>query len=210
MTVTYCTHSDVSGFLQTPAFSVSTTPTSTIIEDRINEAEDFIDSETGHAWRSVTVTNEYHDVAGVYERGIGFPIYLDHRAVKSLANASGDKLEVWDGSSWVDWLTESSREEGRDKDYWLRYEMGVLYIRSSYAKPVSVRITYRYGETSVPKDIKKAAVLLTAIDVISSDDRSVQIAESNSQVNYLNKIEKWEAQVKTILDKRREFRTFNL
>jgi len=206
MATTYCTHGDVSNFLAISAFSGSTIPTSTTVEDRINEAEDYIELLTGRAWQSKTVSNEYHEIDLEYERMTGIPVFLNHRYVKTLASGSGDKLEIWDGSSWADWLTDSSRTEGRNNDYWLRYEDGVLYIKNWSRYPKGVRLTYRYGETTVPKSIKKAAILLTAIDLVSSDDRSVQLPEGTSQLDYAQKIEKWEQQTKKLLEPFIEFR----
>jgi hypothetical protein len=207
MTVTYCTAQNVADFLQVTAFSTTTTPTSTVVETRINEAEDYIDNYTGHAWRETTVSNEYHNIDRYYVRTTGFPVFLNHRHVRELDSEEDDALEVWDGNSWTDWLSESSRTEARNRDYWLRYEDGVLYLRKWTIYPVGVRVTYRFGETTVPKPIQKAAILLTAIDLVGSDDRSVLLPETGgSQVNYLNKIEKWEAQANRILDDYQEFR----
>jgi hypothetical protein len=202
----YTTASAVADFLNLPRFSTSTTPTSTTIEERIDEAEAYIDQITGHAWRNKTISNEYHELNLGYEALTGIPVYLNHRGIKNLATASGDKLEIWDGGTWSDWLVGTSRTEGRDKDYWLRYEDGVLYIRNWTRYPKGVRVTYRYGETIVPYDIKKAALLLTCIDLIATDDKSVQLPEGTSQLTYRDKIDKWERDIKEILSHHFEFR----
>lgn len=208
--VDYCSVEDVQGFLQlSSGFSTSSVPTKASVEARIEEAEDFIDNFTGNAWRSVSVVNEYHEfgvVGSVYDYSSGFPVFLNHRNVKALDSGEGDKVEVWDGGSWVDWLSSDSREEGRSKDFWLRYEDGVLYIRNYSKFPIMVRVSYRFGESVVPKDIRKACILLVCIDLVESDDRSVLLPDvGSSQVSYSNKLDRWQARVDSILSNRKEF-----
>ena len=53
-------------------------------------------------------------------------------------------MEVWDGTQYEDWLT--TKTEGRNEDYWLDYEKGVLYLRTTRYTPISgVRISYRFN-----------------------------------------------------------------
>ena len=95
-TPVYCTSADVFEFLQLGAssdsnftgqtdFSASTNPTQTTVEGWINESEDWIDQETMHAWRAVTVTKEQHHVhAPQYQRRDGSEIKLLHRNIRTL------------------------------------------------------------------------------------------------------------------------------
>jgi len=209
---TYCTADDVRRVLQVDFdFSSQKLPTDTDVEASIEEAEDEIDQETQHAWRAVTVTNEFYDIPiQAYREGVGTPIHLKHRNVRTLASGSGDKLEVWDGSSYEDWLT--TKTEGRANDYWLDEELGILYIRRywKYYWKKAIRMTYRYGESTVPKDIRKATAMLAAIDFIMSDDLSASLNETGDsmRVGHESRIEIMRERVEKIIRNRREIPVF--
>lgn len=374
MAVEYCEVTDVQRILQLGiAFGAGTTPTSTQVEAFINRAEDEIDNRTGHAWREVTVTNEFYDLVAysqVNHRETGIPIYLRHRAIRTLTSSEGgtvsvddcetadwndsadmttatnsttfqegtkslsltkdgtatatastsktttnvnftgkdfnmwlyvistavlqklaasdclvirfgsdssnyyewtkdradlevgwnqiteldisnaettgtpvilssdytyigltaigsattwstddilmddllladvDKLEVWTGSSYSDWLDDKT--EGRANDYWMDEEEGVLYLRYHfpYFTKKAVRMTYRYGESTVPNDIKEAAAMMAAIKVLESDDRSAVMAETGdpTRIVYDNRIRNWQREIDRIIRNRTELR----
>lgn len=204
MAATYTSAANVRALLQID--SASTTPSTAEIEAFINRAEDYIDQYTGHAWRTVSVANEFRDIPprASYENYAGIPIYLRHRSVKTLAAGSGDKIEVWEGSSYVDYV--ATKTENRNNDFWLDYNQGILYLRSGTAAGTRrVRATYRYGETSVPKDIEEAATKLAAIDMASADDRVALIPKSGSpQASLTDKVGSWTKRIYQILDSRKE------
>lgn len=191
MTTTYCAATDVQRILASSAFSVSTTPTSTQVESTINRFEDFVDDYTGHAWRTKTVTNEYYDV--LYgDKKNGFRVKLNHRNIRSLDTDEGDALEIWNGSSWVDYVT--TKTEGRANDFWINYTDGVLFFNERPASFMqSVKFTYRYGDSSVPTPIRDAVALLAAAEILSSDDRSALIDETGdaSRSSHQSRIQKW-------------------
>lgn len=195
MAATYCAATDV-GRLLNFTFSGSTTPTTTQVEDYINASEDQIDKYTMHAFRSVTVTKEYHNMPPPEHRrytDAGTPVFLQHRKITVDANGdleSGtDLVEVWDGSSWVDWVASSDFTQGRGGDFWVEPDKGIVWIRSpQYSPRVSaIRVTYRYGESSVPNDIKEACALLSASRLLTSDDRGVFVVESGDGSKITNK-----------------------
>ena len=115
MTTYYTTASRVASLLQLTeadgttrlTFDASSKPTLTEVETLINEVEDFIDSYTHRAWRTKTVINEYHDYEplsyGRYRKVYTYyPIFLRHYKVQTFSAAQGDKLELWNGSTWTD------------------------------------------------------------------------------------------------------------
>ena len=118
----------------------------------------------------------------------------------------GDALEVWENNAYVDYL--ATKTEGRANDYWLNYEKGVLYIFDLPSrKENAVRIKYRYGGTTVPLDIERACTLMTAIDLVTSDDRSVLLPSGdNSALRMSEKIEVMQREVEKILTHRTEYR----
>ncbi len=216
MAVTYCTSAQVFTFLQLGAssdvnftgktdFDANTNPTKTTVEEWINESEDLIDQETMHAWRSVTVTKEKHHLeAPHYQLRDGSEIKLLHRKITILASGT-DLLEVWDGTQYLDYL--ANKTEGRNNDYWVNEENGFVFIKTYPAytpRTFGVRVTYRFGESTVPGDIKRACILLTAIQFLSSEDRSVLLPEGTSNIPYQAKDDKWQKRIDEILDKRRE------
>ena len=205
MTVYYTTASKVAALLQVDAFDLNSTPTITQVEEIINRKEDEIDYFTNHSWREKTVTEELHTIEFRYNWLTGRPVYLNHRKVKTFDSNSGDKLEVWDGSNWVDWLTTYT--EGRGNDFWVDYEQGIIYIKSMLIKgiPIEMRVTYRYGETTVPGDIEDACTKMVAIDLLTSDDRSVLLPEGTSNIPLGNKQTIWRNDINRILTRRQEF-----
>jgi hypothetical protein len=157
--------------------SGSTDPTTTEVETLIEQNEDIINKRTGHAWKSTTVTNEYQDLEMPWEDDAGYPLHLKHRTITTLSSGT-DKIEIWNGNSWVDWVASSTYTEGRSSDFWLKYEQGVLYIRHLNPKKRGrMRLTYRYGEATVDKGIKKLCTLLTARDLAKNEDYRMNYAE---------------------------------
>lgn len=150
-------------------FNNRTSPTRAEVEDLINQAEDYIDDETRHGWRVKTATDEYHNLNAYHWTFTGLGVKLLHRMVKAMDTLEGDKIEVWLGSSWIDYVT--TRSEGRANDFWLDYTNGISYLRTWYIRyhQSSLRITYRYGESSVTNTIKRACILLATADVLDME-----------------------------------------
>jgi len=126
---TYCDPEDVADFLQiTGGFSSTTNPTSDTVERVIESIEDIIDARTKHAWRERRIVDEYKAPRWDTAFRLALPVPyvdLDHWQVFPLATASGDKLEVFDGSSYVEWLA-GGKVHGRTADYFLEERRGRL------------------------------------------------------------------------------------
>ncbi|WP_457556323.1 hypothetical protein [Candidatus Pyrohabitans sp.] len=224
MATTYTTPEKVASLLQIDKFPTGTGvsgrnsyPNTEEVERFINWAEDEIDRRTNHAWREVQVT-ETHDAEILREPSFPSPMYyrmtrpyftwtcivhLQHRNIRQLSSANGDKLEIWDGSQWKDLLTTGT--EARDGDFWVDYTNGTIYLKELPAhRRASVRVTYRYGETSVPKDIEEAATLLAAIFLLESEDYTMLLPEGTDKYPLQAKAEVWKKRVEQILESRRE------
>lgn len=214
--VTYCAVADVARVLNkaTDYFTASTIPSSSSVETFILEAEEQVDRDTQRAWRSRTVTNEYHDINKntQWHPGQGIRIKLNHRFIKSLSSGSGDKLEVWEGSGYIDFLT--NRTEGRGNDFWLDYENGVLYLRNYvyvfYAN--AIRITYRYGEETVPFNITQATAIHAGFLILNNEDSSFLLSETGETKNqpYDQRLSILQRRYKQILSNFAEVRTITL
>ena len=183
--VTYTTAAKVAAYLQRPAFSVSTTPTSTTVETYITWAEKEIERRTNYAFQVVTETDEIHvmKVVGRSYRHqyLNKPyIVLNHTPVRTLTAAT-DYLYVWNGGAWVDWV--ATKTEGRDKDYWVDTKNGYIYFMSGYplvAYPDNVRVTYRWGDSTVASWAEELATMMAAVRVLEFDQDRVISAEGGS------------------------------
>jgi hypothetical protein len=102
----YYTNSNlVAQLLQIPDFTATSNPSATEVGTLIKRVEDFIDEKTSTGYREIMYKDEYHNFtySGVHYNlpkywndYVGF-IQLDRHNVRKIV-----KLEVWQGSSWVD------------------------------------------------------------------------------------------------------------
>jgi hypothetical protein len=200
-TTTYCTPEDVQRQLQINDLGGAgrSKPEREDVMEFILEAEEDINKATGHSWKSETITDEIYSPEESDNGEIGIPIYLKHRKIRTLSSALGDKLEVWDGSTWNDWLTDASYIEGRNGDYWLDYNKGILWIRYTYIYESGVRLTYRFGETTVPKDIRTVASLMAAMQILDTNDRTIMVPEGTQFNSYSSRLERMQVKIDEIL-----------
>lgn len=173
MPPTYCTVDDVRQQLGLSVLPQDGPVTQENIEQWIMDLEDYVDRIAQDSWRTKISADELHDYdQGMFRRNVGVPIYLNNMNIFGLDSSEGDKLLVLEGNTWVDWLLDASRTEGRDKDYWVDKNKGIVYIRRAVWRSTgqSIDVTYRYGNKPVPGDIKEATRLLVAAKVLEVDD----------------------------------------
>jgi len=218
MTVYYTSATKVASLIGgDTTFTSATKLTDTEVEEIINRVEDEIDYRTNHAWRtrySNTTTiqassaaYEYHDVNSEMQLNTNseLRISLAHRKITTLASGSGDALDVFDGSSWVDYL--STKTEGMASDYWLDYDAGVLYLRTYYSDGEKrIRIKYRYGESAVPLDIQAACTKMVASEILKQDDASFLVPESGQNIPLPDKAYRWKTQADELIARRTDFK----
>jgi len=202
MAVTYCTVEDVADFLRIP-ITATTTPNKTQVEKIINRQEEVLDRRIGHTFgREKTVSKEIHDLALLYTFGWGTPIWLQHRNIKPLNASSGDKIEVWQGaSSAYDDIINDNEFYEFDEVYGRLYLRGFLF---SIMRKNRIRVTYRYGDTTVPEDVKDACIKLVAINFLSSSFRMDQVPFGGSSINIDNSIKLWQEDIEDCILNRRE------
>ena len=202
MAVTYCTVEDVSDFMRVP-ISSTTTPNKAQVEKVINRKEEVLDRRIGHTFgRNKTITNEIHDLPLLYTFGWGTPIYLQHRNIRDLSNVAGDKIEVWKGESneYDDILTDSQ---------WYQFDpvYGRLYLRGfifSIMRKNRIRVTYRFGDATVPEDVEDACVKLVAIDLLTTSFRMDRLPVGGSTLTWGEIIEQWKEDIESCVINRRE------
>ena len=202
MAVVYCTIEDVSDFLRIP-ITATTSPNKAQVEKIINRKEEYLDRRIGHTFgRNKQIVRENHDLALLYTFGWGTPIFLQHRNIRDLDAALGDKIEIWKGSS-------SSYEDILANTEYYNFEStyGRLFLRGylfSIMRKNRVRVTYRYGDTTVPDDIEDACVKLTAIELLNTSFRMDVLPMGGSGIDMKQSMNQWKEDVEEIIEERRE------
>ena len=133
----YCTTQEVFELLQlanvtnTTDFTTATIPTKTTVEAYIAGAQSQLDYQTRKSWRMNYVADEKHDF-----NIFGFK--PDRRDVYKILD-----LAVWDGSQF------DSRTQGRQKDYFLVRDTGMVHFSRYFFLPARFRgfntPTFRFG-----------------------------------------------------------------
>lgn len=202
----YCSVGDVADFLRID-INHTTNPNTKMVEKIILRNEDEIDRRTGHTWRDVQYSNETLDVNRLFDFGRGMVVYLKHRMIKPFDNRLGDKIEIWNG---LEYIPYSIPESGTVT---MEPTMGAVYFRGfifTLIRKHRFRITYRYGgeqegTTPVPRDIEKAALLMSCIDVLSTDFQFSQLAYGGEgNVNKSDIMKMWQSQIDRIMTNRQE------
>lgn len=166
---TYTTFTDVASELGGVTLNASSTPTSTVVDGWIQDAEREVEVLTGQVFSTMSVSSttwEYHDYDGT---GV---IRLDNFPVQSIELLQYEEkgLGSNEAASWVTLL------EGRsaDENFVLYGDVGAirLYPNSTSNNPrkgrKNIRVAYTYGYTSVPREIKSLVTKMAAKRYIGS------------------------------------------
>ena len=223
--VSYCTHGDVSAFLQLADFSGSTTPTATQVESFIELAEGRIEELTNHAWstaNAISVTDERVRIQRVQSNVVSTRgrIQLSHYPIlafskddnPSLSNSAKGNVKIWNASGYTDYLKNSegktlgSSVTDTGNDLWVDTERGIIYLNSyslhnmlnSSPAGVDGYVTYKYATATTPKDIKLACIYFTAAIIVSNDDLNISQSGEGSMDNR-SKAERFEDMAMKIL-----------
>ena len=206
MSTCYASTADIADFLRIN-ITACTSPSIAQVEKLIKRSEDKIDRRTGHAWRTKTTT-EIFNLPLLYTFGWGTFISLKHRNIKykagadtCLDTAAGDKIEIWNGSNgqWSDYVCTPG-------SYDIEYIKGEVYLRGfifSILRQNRVRVTYRFGDSTVPEDIKDAIVKLTCIDLIRSSIKMDDL-EFGGAIKKEEAMSKWQEDTDKIIRDREE------
>jgi len=228
----YCTHGDVSAFLQVDAFAdggSATTPTQAQVETFIGMAESRVEQLTDHAWataNAISVTEERVRIQRVISNAINdrgriqlkhYPILaFTQHASPSLAQTNG-KVQVWVGGSYLDYLdSDNSKAMGTvtdvvSQDFWADTERGIIYINSyntlnllnSSPSGVDGYVSYKYATATCPDDIRLATIYFTAATIVMNDDLNL-MQEGDDSMDNASKSQRFEEMAMKILkDNRR-------
>tara|TARA_R110002020_G_scaffold81904_3_gene203043 strand:+ start:1566 stop:3188 length:1623 start_codon:yes stop_codon:yes gene_type:complete len=108
-------------------------------------------------------------------------------------------------------LQGGSGDQARLKDWWIDYEMGIIYFNNSYPffEHNAVKVSYIYGERYLEKAIEEAATKMVAADLLLSDDRSVLIPEGSQNVDLGAKIQLFRKEAEELLVRYKEVVVFS-
>lgn len=198
----YCSVKDVADWLRI-TINANTDPNVVMVKDWIISNEDDMDITMGHTFLTERSVTEVFDVVELWDWARGMPILPRHRALKPFDITKGDKLEVWNGVGWQDFSTQQMYfEEIKGTLYIKGYSFTIL-TKSRF------RITYRYGGNhemqKIPKDIKRCAILMTALNVLETDFQMSQIkygGEGNVDKDKI--MTRWQTKIDKILQHRSE------
>jgi len=125
-------------------------------------------------------------------------------------NAAGTAVFQRRLQSDIGAFSDLGGDQGRLKDWWIDYEMGIIYFNNSYPyfEWNAIKVAYIYGERYVEKAIEEAATKMVASDLLMSDDRSVLIPEGSQNVDLGAKIQIYRNQAKKILSRYKEVVVF--
>ena len=229
--VSYCTHGDVSAFLQVDGFtdSPATTPTQAQVETFIEMAEARIEALTNHAWstaNAISVTEERGRMQKVRTNSLNsvgriqlahYPVVaFSQHATPSLAQTNG-KVQVWNSNQYTDYLdSDNSKTMGTttdvvNKDFWLDTQRGIIYIDNynlfdtitDSPAGVDAYISYKYATHPTPADIKLATIYLAASTIAMNDDLNL-MQEGDDSMDNSTKSQKFEDMaIKILKDNRR-------
>lgn len=223
-TVEYTTAARV-GSLLGIEIDTSTKPSQAEVEDWIVDVEDEIDRATHHSWMAdgEQVVDEDHDFPmGRYDWQDwinGVRIKLDQREIrtatatdgsrildKDATTPSADVLELYLGGSHEDYLV--SRTGGRIGYHWVVPNKGWLFVKGIFRRyfPSSVRVTYRFGGTPLPGDIRRLATMMSAERVLEADRTLANVPSSadDAGMKVSDLLEKWEKDKARIFARRTE------
>lgn len=131
---------------------------------------------------------------------LGIPVHLAHIPIDSVSS-----MKIYNGSNWAEWV--GNKEEGRNRDYWIDKEEGVVYINTFifWQGGKEVQIDYTYGRSDLPSEVKELTRLLVVRDLLINE-RKIFALESGSEgislqmsLEYIDKrIEQLEERIRAV------------
>ena len=199
----------VSEFLQVKNnFSSSTKPTDLVVEDMIRRSEDRIDYRTRKSWRFSAVSEEISPRLVDYNR---YGVFLRHRNFQKVYSVS-----LWDGNDW------QVLTEGRGSDYFVNYDLGMIYFTRLFLLPAvygltgryfqygfgefknSIKVDYVYGrDAELDREffiVEDIATKMVAKDLLKHHDYSALIASGSDKVSLESKVRLLEEECEQRLD----------
>lgn len=205
---------DGDGARQAFSDSPATMPTLAEVNSLIESKEEVINIKLTRSWKETSAI-EYHNHEGfLYDRfgQTSSIIKLAHRDIKALDTSEGDKIEVWDGSTWTDILAEEGDGAGAGS-FLVDYANGFIhfYTKAGIRRGVkSIKLTYRYGIATVPKEVSRCCALMVASQLMETE-QLLMIPEGDVSTFHLTKRDilwRWDREIKEVLGRYKRFNWF--
>ena len=205
----YCTPEDVLQFFDKEEFiRQDGDPAREQVWRRIESETSWVEQYTGHAWRSVQVKDEFHDLDSVYRWSAGSPISLTRREIRTpLRKERGDALELWRGNGYQDFIQDFT--ESREQDFWFDSPRGTLFLfrRSFWKRYNEIRISFRYGEREVPGIIRDSVARRVAAFYLESQQYRMLTPGNDEAPNPDQVAKEWREQAEEDLKEFKEIRS---
>ena len=109
------------------------------------------------------------------------------------------------GSTATTFSFNDNETGGRTEDFWTVSGEGKIFFRNEYPFNTkhSIRATYIRGSSRVPAAIHEAATKLVAAEILVTDDNTILIAETGSNIDITKKHEILTTEANAILDGKR-------
>ena len=179
-------------------------PTLAEVNALIETMEAVINNRTRRSWKEVSVVEYKNHKGFTYDRygKRSMIVQLLNRDLKTLDTNEGDKIEVYDGSSWTDIIANEGEGAGNGS-FFVDYELGKIHFYPSTAIKrgyKTIKMTYRYGASSVPDEIDRATALMVCKQLLQTE-HLLLISEADAQFNLSKRdiIGQWDAEIKTII-----------
>jgi hypothetical protein len=149
-------------------------PTLTEINGIIEDIEAYMNIQWDGPWIITTETEEYHPFRGKRvgrESRFHAKVRLRNDRVLPLSSGSGDKVEVRLNEDWTDLLADGKLGPAMwEGTFYADVRTGTLWFYGTLPQPGPnmYKITYRHGFSTVPRNVKRAAILLVGSHLLKT------------------------------------------
>jgi len=181
----------------------TTNPKYSEVEDRIFAMEDYLDRACWDRWRIQSSDIEYYGVDNLWPGWFPHELlaWVNGRNLQNFSAAEGDILKIRRGDVWTD-LLDGTKVEQIGQDFWVEYGYGIIHFyrtRPQYGNE-QIMVKYRWGNTIVPYDIKRACTNLVAADLLEGELYAVVAGDgSGFATNRDSTIKSWRAEADQII-----------
>ena len=202
VTTPYCNPTDVEDWINENINSEDTEINYDQVEKIIAGISAEIDDETNSSWDTKTITQEYHDGLGLR----GDEYFLEFGPILTMTTLQTTQSSEDTNASDVTWDTLTEND-----DFFMDKETTKISITDSSKNPNDgrnrFRATYNYGHTSIPKDIRRLATLMTIRDMGKANAMKSLIKGHNEFANFAYTA--LDKEIEMLLNKHRREKQYN-
>jgi len=192
---TYCSYTDVLDFLVIDPNDAGVKVSSALIDNVIEQKEDYLDSVLHHAYRTIYIKEELHNFDHKLIWGAGLRIPLFHRQVHDFNDGTGatpDEVKILNNAGTYEVLAQDS--------YSVDNSIGSIYLRNfpilynNYLDTYLMKISYHYGETTVPGWLKELTAKMVAVHLIRNAQQRLPFSTNDLDM-LLDNLQIWQKEI---------------